>query len=181
MIARHPCIVLFDFAEALNPIVVLAAADAQPGHEASTGSVLSDQERANSTSWSRVSSGTQHLFSIPHLFFSSISASIDSAMTFILPSELGFESDLTMVSGEIGSARHNQSLKAMSYFRSGGCQGGGNATNPVLKRAKMIACGSKYYRCFVLVNSRRRLSISVARRLREVADVKTAKCYAQFD
>lgn len=37
VIARHPGIVLVDLAEALYPVVVLAAANADPGHEAGDG------------------------------------------------------------------------------------------------------------------------------------------------
>jgi hypothetical protein len=40
------------------------------GVKRATGmSVLSDQERTKSTTWSRVSWGTQHLFREPHFFF----------------------------------------------------------------------------------------------------------------
>ena len=34
VIARHPGVVLIDLAEAVDPVVVLAAGDAEPGHEA---------------------------------------------------------------------------------------------------------------------------------------------------
>ena len=33
VIARHPSVVLVDFAETLNPVVILAGADADPGEE----------------------------------------------------------------------------------------------------------------------------------------------------
>jgi hypothetical protein len=36
MIARHPGIVLIDFAEAMLPVVELARADADPGQEATS-------------------------------------------------------------------------------------------------------------------------------------------------
>ena len=39
MIAWHPGVVLVDFAEACTPIFVLAAADADPGHEVRDGDV----------------------------------------------------------------------------------------------------------------------------------------------
>lgn len=39
MIARHPGVVLIDFAETLFPIVEFAGADADPGHEALDGNL----------------------------------------------------------------------------------------------------------------------------------------------
>ena len=39
VIARHPGVVLIDFAEAPPPVVELAARDADPGHEARDGDV----------------------------------------------------------------------------------------------------------------------------------------------
>jgi hypothetical protein len=39
MIARHPGIVLVDFAEAFFPVMKLAGADAEPGQEATDGNV----------------------------------------------------------------------------------------------------------------------------------------------
>ena len=63
------------------------------GRKRATGmSVLSAQERTKSTSWSRVSWGTQQPFRVPQdSFFSSVCASMSSAMTSFLRCELGFE------------------------------------------------------------------------------------------
>ena len=54
-------------------------------------SVLSDQERTKSTSWSRVSWGTQHWFRVPHFFFFLGERFHQLGHDLVFAGELGFE------------------------------------------------------------------------------------------
>ena len=83
MIAWHPGVVLVDFAEAFTPIFVLAAADADPGHEPRDGDVGFVGPRADEIDdgVARVMSNPTFDQGAPFLFFSSVRASMSSAMT----------------------------------------------------------------------------------------------------
>ena len=86
MIARHPSVVFVDLAEACDPVLVLAAADADPGHEVRDGDVGLVRPGADEID-DRVARVVGHpaaVQSSPYLFFSSVWASMSSAMTSFL-------------------------------------------------------------------------------------------------
>src|SRR4029079_7672070 len=90
MIAWHPGAVFVDLAEALDPIVVLAAADADPGHEArnrDVGLVRPGADEIDELVARIVGDPTAGQGS-PRLFFSSVCASISSPMTSFLRTSL---------------------------------------------------------------------------------------------
>src|SRR5208282_3796884 len=86
MIARHPGIVFVDFAEPLDPVVILAACDADPGDETRDRDVGLVGPRADEIDdrVARVMGHPTFVQSSPFLFFSSVSASMSSAMTSFL-------------------------------------------------------------------------------------------------
>src|SRR5580704_10046740 len=83
MVAWHPGVVLVDLAEALPPVLVLAAADADPGHEArdrDVGFVGPGADEIHDLV-ARIVGDPAARQSSPRLFFSSVWASMSSAMT----------------------------------------------------------------------------------------------------
>src|ERR1019366_9245264 len=90
MIARHPVVVFVDFAEALNPVVILAARDADPGHETRDrhlGLVGPGADEIDD-GVARVVGDPALGQSSPRLFFCSVRASMSSAMTSFLRTSL---------------------------------------------------------------------------------------------
>src|SRR6266404_6267275 len=83
MIAWQPGVVLVDLAEALTPIFVLAAADADPGHETRDGDVGLVGPGADEIDdrVARVMGDPTFDQASPFLFFSSVRVSMSSAMT----------------------------------------------------------------------------------------------------
>src|ERR1700691_4197578 len=83
MIAWHPGVVFVDLAEARDPVLVLAARDADPGHEArdrDVGCVAPSADEIDQLV-ARVVGDPAAGQSSPRLFFSSVCASMSSAMT----------------------------------------------------------------------------------------------------
>src|SRR5438128_2272263 len=74
-------------------------------------SVLSAQERTKSTMVSRVSWGTQHLFSVPHFFFFLGESFHELSHDLVLARELGFELLDFLVLGVLGRRQsHDQNV-----------------------------------------------------------------------
>src|ERR1700674_5443333 len=83
VIAWDPGVVFVDFAEAYDPVVVLATADADPGHETRDGDVGFVGPGADEIDdgVARVMGDPTLVQGSPFLFFSSVRASMSSAMT----------------------------------------------------------------------------------------------------
>src|SRR5215831_11505542 len=92
VIAWHPMVVLVDLAETLDPVLVLAAGDANPGQEAGdrdVGFVAPGADEIDELVASVVGDPAPGQSS-PRLFFSSVCASMSSAMTSFLRASLAW-------------------------------------------------------------------------------------------
>jgi hypothetical protein len=90
MIAWHPGVVLVDLAEARDPVLVLAAADADPGHEVRDGDVGLVRPGADEIDKvvARIVGDPAAGQSSPRSFFNWVWASMSSAMTSFLRTSL---------------------------------------------------------------------------------------------